>query len=64
MRHIVQNRTVFIIAHRLAAVRDCDLIVGMVDGRLVEAGTHTELLKNPQGLYARLWAMQSERTES
>ena len=61
MRQIVQNRTVFIIAHRLAAVRDCDVIIGMIDGRLVEAGSHDELLKNPQGLYARLWAMQSER---
>ena len=49
MRQIVQNRTVFIIAHRLAAVRDCDVIIGMIDGRLVEAGTHDELLKNPQG---------------
>src|SRR5271157_3847257 len=64
MRHIVQNRTVFIIAHRLAAVRDCDMIIGMIDGRLVEAGTHDELLKNPRGLYARLWAMQSERAEA
>jgi subfamily B ATP-binding cassette protein HlyB/CyaB len=59
MRHIVQNRTVFIIAHRLAAVRDCDVIIGMIDGRLVEAGSHDDLLKNPQGLYSRLWAMQS-----
>jgi ATP-binding cassette, subfamily B, bacterial HlyB/CyaB len=64
MRQIVQNRTVFIIAHRLAAVRDCDVIVGMIDGRLVEAGSHTELLKNSQGLYARLWAMQNERAEA
>ena len=64
MRQIVKNRTVFIIAHRLAAVRDCDAIIGMIDGRLVEAGTHDELLKNPQGLYARLWAMQSERAEA
>ncbi len=61
MRQIVQNRTVFVIAHRLAAVRDCDVIIGMIDGRLVEAGSHDELLKNPQGLYARLWAMQSDR---
>jgi subfamily B ATP-binding cassette protein HlyB/CyaB len=64
MRQIVQNRTVFIIAHRLAAVRDCDVIIGMIDGRLVEAGSHDELLKNPQGLYARLWAMQSERVDA
>ncbi len=64
MRQIVRNRTVFIIAHRLAAVRDCDVIIGMIEGRLVEAGTHDELLKNPQGLYARLWGMQNERSPS
>ncbi len=61
MRQIVRNRTVFIIAHRLAAVRNCDVIIGMVDGRLVEAGSHDELLKQPKGLYARLWAMQNDR---
>ncbi len=63
MRQIVKNRTVFIIAHRLAAVRDCDAIIGMVDGRIVEAGTHDELLAKPQGLYARLWALQNERAQ-
>ncbi|MBB4197748.1 type I secretion system permease/ATPase [Rhodoblastus sphagnicola] len=62
MRQIVQNRTVFIIAHRLAAVRDCDVIIGMIDGRLVEAGSHDELLKNPNGLYSRLWSMQNDRS--
>ena len=64
MRQIVKNRTVFIIAHRLAAVRDCDIIVGMIDGRLVQAGSHDELVKHPKGLYARLWAIQSERAEA
>ena len=64
MRQIVKNRTVFIIAHRLAAVRDCDIIVGMIDGRLVQAGSHEELVKHPKGLYARLWAIQSERAEA
>lgn len=61
MRQIVKGRTVFIISHRLAAVRDCDVIIGMVDGRLVEAGSHDELLRNPQSLYARLWTRQNER---
>lgn len=61
MRHIVANRTVIIIAHRLAAVRNCHRIVGMVDGRIVEQGTHDDLLANPNSLYARLWAMQSDR---
>jgi subfamily B ATP-binding cassette protein HlyB/CyaB len=61
MRQIVRNRTVFIIAHRLAAVRDCDTIIGMYDGQIVESGTHDELLAKPKGLYAHLWAMQSEK---
>ena len=64
MRQIVQNRTVFIIAHRLAAVRDCDVIIGMTEGRIVEAGSHDDLVKKPHGLYARLWSMQSERVEA
>ncbi len=38
MRRIVKDRTVIIIAHRLAAVRGCDRIVGMADGRIVEVG--------------------------
>jgi len=59
MRHIVKNRTVLIIAHRLAAVRPCNRIIGVVDGRIVEAGSHDELLKRRDGLYARLWALQN-----
>jgi subfamily B ATP-binding cassette protein HlyB/CyaB len=64
MRSIVRNRTVIIIAHRLAAVRDCNRIVGMADGRIVEVGSHDELLKRPNGLYASLWALQSERVSA
>jgi subfamily B ATP-binding cassette protein HlyB/CyaB len=60
MRQIMRNRTVIVIAHRLAAVRLCSRIFGLADGHIVEAGTHAELLANPRGLYARLWAMQSE----
>ena len=64
MRQIIKNRTVFIIAHRLAAVRECDRIIGMIDGRIVEAGTHDQLLADPKGLYARLWSLQNERAEA
>lgn len=61
MREIVRNRTVIIIAHRLAAVRTCSRIVGMSEGRIVEVGAHDELLAHPDGVYARLWALQTQR---
>ncbi|AGS25814.1 type I secretion system permease/ATPase [Rhizobium etli] len=60
MRHIVQGRTVVIIAHRLAAVRNCNRIIGMADGHIVEMGTHEELLRKSDGLFARLWALQND----
>ncbi|RUL98017.1 type I secretion system permease/ATPase [Rhizobium chutanense] len=61
MHQIAAGRTVIIIAHRLAAVRPCDRIIGMADGRIVEIGSHDDLLKRPGGLYARLWALQNDR---
>ena len=60
MDRIVQGRTVIIIAHRLAAVRNCDRIVGMIDGEIAEIGTHDQLLRRRGGLYAHLWSLQSE----
>jgi subfamily B ATP-binding cassette protein HlyB/CyaB len=63
MRRIVKDRTVIIIAHRLAAVRGCDRIVGVSDGRIVEVGTHAELVRRPGGLYAYLLSLQSQPTE-
>ena len=64
MQRIVKGRTVIIIAHRLAAVRGCDRIVGIADGRIVEVGSHEELLKNPKGLYSHLWALQSDQSKA
>jgi ATP-binding cassette, subfamily B, bacterial HlyB/CyaB len=57
MRKIVKGRTVLIVAHRLAAIRGCNRIVGMHQGRIVETGTHDELLKQG-GVYANLWRLQ------
>jgi subfamily B ATP-binding cassette protein HlyB/CyaB len=64
MRAIVRGRTVLIIAHRLAAVRPCTRIVGMHKGEIVEVGSHEELLARRDGLYARLWALQSDQARA
>lgn len=61
MRQIVKGRTVIIIAHRLATVRPCNRIVGMTEGRVVEVGSHEELLRRRGGLYARLWSLQTSQ---
>jgi ATP-binding cassette, subfamily B, bacterial HlyB/CyaB len=59
MRAICQGRTVFIIAHRLSAVRHANRIIAMEKGQIVESGTHDELVTKPQGVYAHLWRMQA-----
>jgi subfamily B ATP-binding cassette protein HlyB/CyaB len=58
MRAICQGRTVIIIAHRLSAVRQASRIVVLDHGRIVEAGTHAELLRHEAGHYARLHRLQ------
>jgi subfamily B ATP-binding cassette protein HlyB/CyaB len=58
MRAICAGRTVLIIAHRLSAVRHAERIIAMEHGRIVEAGSHDQLLANADGYYARLVAMQ------
>jgi subfamily B ATP-binding cassette protein HlyB/CyaB len=59
MRQIVLGRTVIIIAHRLAAVRNCDRIISLDSGRIVEDGSPSELVARPEGFYGRLWRMQT-----
>jgi subfamily B ATP-binding cassette protein HlyB/CyaB len=58
MREICRGRTVLIVAHRLSAVRHATRIVTVERGRVVEDGTHEELLR-AGGRYARLWAAQT-----
>ena len=55
---ICRNRTVFIIAHRLSTVRQCDQIVVIDKGRVIEAGSHDDLIAT-NGYYAKLHSYQS-----
>ncbi|MFT4824831.1 MAG: subfamily B ATP-binding cassette protein HlyB/CyaB [Halioglobus sp.] len=58
MGAISKNRTVFIIAHRLSTVRHCDKIVVLDKGRIIESGTHDDLLE-ASGYYAKLYGYQN-----
>ncbi|RHW77522.1 type I secretion system permease/ATPase [Colwellia sp. RSH04] len=60
MRRISQGRTVFIIAHRLSAVKDANRIMVVDKGRLVEQGNHQQLVKHG-GIYAQLHSIQSHQ---
>ena len=55
---LTDDRTTFAIAHRLSTIKDADTILVLEDGKVVERGTHGELLDNG-GLYAHLWGVQA-----
>ena len=57
MHKVIENRTSIVIAHRLSTIRDSDLIVVMDRGRIVEEGTHNELLEK-KGKYYELYMTQ------
>ena len=57
LEDLVEDRTTFSIAHRLSTVRNADIILVLDQGRLVEQGSHEELIET-DGLYANLWRVQ------
>jgi ABC-type multidrug transport system fused ATPase/permease subunit len=58
LERLIAGRTVFAIAHRLSTLRRASRLFVIDDGRLVEAGTHQELLQHPDGRYRRLYELQ------
>jgi ABC-type transport system involved in Fe-S cluster assembly fused permease/ATPase subunit len=60
---VSKGRTTIVIAHRLSTVIAADEIIVLSDGRIVERGTHADLLR-AEGLYASMWARQREASEA
>ena len=63
LAEVSHNRTTLVIAHRLSTVMDADQILVLQNGRIVERGTHKQLLEL-QGEYARMWALQQEQAQA
>lgn len=57
-KKLMNGRTSFIVAHRLSTIKNCDVIVVMKDGRIIEQGTHDELIAH-EGFYKELYESQS-----
>ena len=56
--YVSKDRTTLIIAHRLSTIRNCDTILVMDNGKIVEQGEHEQLVSQ-QGIYSRLWKVQT-----
>ena len=56
---LMKNRTSIVIAHRLSTIAKLDRIIVLKDGKIVENGSHDELINKKRGVYAKLWARQS-----
>jgi len=63
MKYIRKGRTMFVIAHRLSAVRDADVIIVIEKGKIAERGTHEELLAQ-KGIYYGLYSQQERNSIS
>jgi ATP-binding cassette subfamily B protein len=63
LERLARNRTTLIIAHRLSTIVNAHAIIVMDRGRIVERGTHAELLRR-EGAYARLWVLQQRQAQA
>jgi len=62
LENIARNHTTLVIAHRLSTVMDADEILVLDSGRIIERGTHNQLL-NRNGVYARMWELQLQEKQ-
>jgi len=59
LQNLMKNRTTLVIAHRLSTIMKMDKIIVFQDGKIVEKGTHADLILDDSGLYKKLWDLQS-----
>lgn len=58
LENLVKNKTTIIIAHRLSTIQQADRILVLEEGRIIEEGTHADLINEKAGLYKKLWDLQ------
>ncbi|MDO8289238.1 MAG: ATP-binding cassette domain-containing protein, partial [Parvibaculum sp.] len=63
MKKLMSNRTSFVIAHRLSTIRDAEKILVMNEGKIIEQGTHAELMEK-KGFYHELFLAQFSELET
>jgi len=58
IERMMKNRTTFVIAHRLSTIRNASMIFVIEKGKIVQSGTHQQLMIKEDGLYKKLYEMQ------
>jgi ATP-binding cassette subfamily B (MDR/TAP) protein 1 len=59
LNKLMEGRTSIVIAHRLSTIKDCDQIMVLDKGKIIEMGSHEVLTRQPNGIYASMLNMQS-----
>ncbi|KAJ9690876.1 hypothetical protein PVL29_013168 [Vitis rotundifolia] len=62
--NVMVNRTTVVVAHRLTTIRNADIIAVVHQGKIVEQGTHGELIKDPDGAYTQLVRLQEGNSQA